>query len=76
MSCSKNYVWTENYVYIENYAYIENYVCVENYVYIENYVYVENYVCIYGASSIDQTNYTRTHLEINMKATIDNIFKF
>lgn len=41
--------------------------------YIDN---VENYVCIYGASSIDQTNYTRTHLEINMKATIDNIFKF
>ncbi|AXA33796.1 glycoside hydrolase family 3 N-terminal domain-containing protein [Francisella adeliensis] len=35
---------------------------------------IKNYVCIYGATSIDQTNYTRTHLDINIKAALSNIF--
>ena len=39
--------------------------------YIDN---VENYVCIYGATSVDQTNYTVTSLKINIQAALENIF--
>ncbi|APC97955.1 glycoside hydrolase family 3 protein [Francisella frigiditurris] len=39
--------------------------------YIDN---VENYVCIYGATSMDQTNYTKTNLEINILAGLITIF--
>ncbi|QLE78424.1 glycoside hydrolase family 3 protein [Francisella sp. Scap27] len=39
--------------------------------YINN---IKNYVCIYGATSIDQTNYTKTHLDINIEAALSNIF--
>ena len=35
---------------------------------------VENYVCIYGATSMDQTNYTKTILEVNMRAGLMTIF--
>lgn len=35
---------------------------------------VENYVCIYGATSMDQTNYTKTSLKINIQSVIENIF--
>ncbi|WP_150466332.1 glycoside hydrolase family 3 protein [Francisella sp. SYW-9] len=39
--------------------------------YIDN---VKNYVCIYGATSVDQTNYTITSLKINIQAALENIF--
>jgi beta-N-acetylhexosaminidase len=39
--------------------------------YIDN---VKNYVCIYGATSVDQTNYTVTSLKINTQAALENIF--
>ncbi|MFC4891766.1 glycoside hydrolase family 3 protein [Pseudofrancisella aestuarii] len=39
--------------------------------YIDN---VKNYICIYGATSIDQTNYTKTSLKINIRAALENIF--
>ena len=39
--------------------------------YIDN---IQNYVCIYGATSMDQTNYTKTSLSINIRAGLDNIF--
>ncbi|MED7788823.1 glycoside hydrolase family 3 protein [Francisella sp. 19X1-34] len=39
--------------------------------YIDN---VKNYVCIYGATSVDQTNYTVTSLKINIQAALENIF--
>ena len=39
--------------------------------YIDN---IENYVCIYGATSLDQTNYTNTSLSINIKAGLYNMF--
>ncbi|MED7818436.1 MULTISPECIES: glycoside hydrolase family 3 protein [unclassified Francisella] len=39
--------------------------------YIKN---VQNYICIYGATSIDQTNYTVTSLKINIQAALENIF--
>ena len=39
--------------------------------YIDN---IQNYVCIYGATSLDQTNYTKTSLSINIAAALDNIF--
>ena len=35
---------------------------------------VENYVCIYGATSMDQTNYTKTILEVNIEAGLMSIF--
>ncbi len=35
---------------------------------------IENYVCIYGATSLDQTNYTKTSLKINIETCLDNIF--
>ena len=41
----------------------------DNY-YIEN---IENYVCIYGATSLDQTNYTKTSLSINIQTCLENI---
>ncbi|ACD30827.1 glycoside hydrolase family 3 protein [Francisella tularensis] len=39
--------------------------------YIDNII---NYVCIYGATSMDQTNYTKTSLKINIQTTLENIF--
>ncbi|TDT69665.1 beta-N-acetylhexosaminidase [Allofrancisella inopinata] len=39
--------------------------------YIDN---IENYVCIYGATSIDQTNYTKVSLKINIMSALENIF--
>ncbi|MBY7733515.1 glycoside hydrolase family 3 protein [Francisella philomiragia] len=39
--------------------------------YIDNII---NYVCIYGATSMDQTNYTKTSLKINIQAALENIF--
>lgn len=39
--------------------------------YIDN---VENYACIYGATSMDQTNYTKTSLKVNIRAALENIF--
>lgn len=39
--------------------------------YISN---IKNYVCIYGATSLDQTNYTKVSLTINIKAALANIF--
>ncbi|API86792.1 glycoside hydrolase family 3 protein [Francisella uliginis] len=39
--------------------------------YIDN---VKNYICIYGATSVDQTNYTVTSLKINIQAALENIF--
>lgn len=39
--------------------------------YIDN---IKNYVCIYGATSVDQTNYTVTSLKINIQAALENIF--
>lgn len=39
--------------------------------YIDN---IRNYVCIYGATSVDQTNYTVTSLKINIQAALENIF--
>jgi beta-N-acetylhexosaminidase len=39
--------------------------------YIDN---IQNYVCIYGATSLDQTNYTKTSLNINIQAALENIF--
>ena len=38
---------------------------------IEN---IENYVCIYGATSLDQTNYTKTFLSINIQTCLENLF--
>ena len=38
---------------------------------IEN---IENYVCIYGATSLDQTNYTKASLSINIEACLKNVF--
>ena len=35
---------------------------------------IQNYVCIYGATSLDQTNYTKTSLNINIQAGLENIF--
>ncbi|MDE4957505.1 glycoside hydrolase family 3 protein, partial [Francisella tularensis subsp. holarctica] len=40
-------------------------------IYIDNII---NYVCIYGASSMDQTNYTKSSLNINIQTTLENIF--
>lgn len=39
--------------------------------YIDN---IKNYICIYGATSMDQTNYTKTSLKINIQAALENIF--
>ncbi|ADA78609.1 glycoside hydrolase family 3 protein [Francisella tularensis] len=39
--------------------------------YIDNII---NYVCIYGATSMDYTNYTKTSLKINIQTTLENIF--
>ena len=39
--------------------------------YIDN---VKNYICIYGATSIDQTNYTKASLKLNIIAALENIF--
>ena len=39
--------------------------------YIDN---IQNYVCIYGATSLDQINYTKTSLNINIQAALENIF--
>ncbi|AFJ43889.1 glycoside hydrolase family 3 protein [Francisella orientalis] len=39
--------------------------------YIDNII---NYVCIYSATSMDQTNYTKTSLKINIQAALENIF--
>ncbi|WP_052399115.1 glycoside hydrolase family 3 protein [Candidatus Francisella endociliophora] len=36
---------------------------------------IENYICIYGATSMDQTNYTKTSLKVNVQAAIENIFR-
>ena len=39
--------------------------------YIDN---IKNYICIYGATSMDQTNYTKTSLKVNIQAALENIF--
>lgn len=36
--------------------------------YIDNII---NYVCIYGATFMDQTNYTKTSLKINIQAALE-----
>lgn len=35
---------------------------------------IQNFVCIYGATSLDQTNYTKTSLSINIQAGLENLF--